>query len=175
MNSRLHFNLLTQAECTEAARVILALPLTPAITQGGPSERRKGRIAWIGRSPETEWLHEKIEAVGRSYAADRNIDVEQLSDPLQAAVYSPDSRFDWHIDVGDDVTRFRKITVSVQLSDEREYDGGNLELVGEYFDSLRRLRGSAVAFPAVIGHRLTSITRGERLAVIGWLHGPAYR
>lgn len=179
MDSRLRFNLLREAECRSLRGHIDGLARQRASRSARPEESRAGArdclFAWIPREPDTAWLHERIEGYARGYAADRGIDVERLYDPLQAVVYDAGCRFDWHTDVGKGDAAFRKLTVSVQLSDERDYDGGDLVLVGEAVTSLRRMRGCASVFPAILGHRVTEITRGRRYAVVGWMLGPPFR
>lgn len=63
----------------------------------------------------------------------------------------------------------RKLNVIIQLSDESEYDGGEL-LVGDYVCS--KEQGSAIIFPACITHAVNKITRGKRYSLIGHGWGP---
>jgi PKHD-type hydroxylase len=175
VNSLLWPPFLTDHECEAAIELVSAAPREMASTEQGRDDRRRCDVGWLHRDHTTEWLFEKFETLGLDYASRRQIDVEYLNDPLQFALYSADSVFDWHIDTGSPETISRKITISTQLSRPDEYDGGDLELVGESITMLRRIRGSALAFPSVIGHRITRISRGTRLALVGWMHGPPYR
>jgi PKHD-type hydroxylase len=58
------------------------------------------------------------------------------------------------------------IAVTVFLSDPESYDGGAL-VVGN--QSLRLAPGDAVVYPASTIHRVSEVTRGERLAVVFWV------
>ena len=82
---------------------------------------------------------------------------------------------DWHIDIGHSVNGSRKLGFTVQLSGSSEYDGGDLEFLNaEYDRDVVRQRGTMILFPAYFAHRVTPVTRGERLALVGWLHGDSY-
>lgn len=67
-----------------------------------------------------------------------------------------------------DKTR-RKLNLVIQLTDESEYDGGDL-MIGDY--TVNRTIGSGVLFPADVYHSVTEITRGTRSSLIGHGWGP---
>ena len=62
--------------------------------------------------------------------------------------------------------------MSVQLSDENTYEGGDLILHfgGEHFTS-PRVKGSVIVFDSRLTHEVTPITRGERYSLVKWFHG----
>jgi len=83
--------------------------------------------------------------------------------------------FDWHVDLGP-LNPTRKLSFSIQLDDGDAYDGGDLEFVNLRFPAgTLRARGTMVVFPSFLCHRVTATTRGRRHAVVGWVHGPAFR
>lgn len=69
-----------------------------------------------------------------------------------------------------DDTLARKINLIVQLSDEDDYDGGDL-LVGPFKCS--RKFGTGIFFPCQYVHSVTPITSGTRFSLIGHAWGPA--
>jgi PKHD-type hydroxylase len=99
-------------------------------------------------------------------------------DPPALMRYHANERghYDWHVDVGRGPNASRKIGFTLQLTDSAGYDGGDLEFHNMTPDraTLRR-RGTLVAFPAYWLHRVTPMTRGSRLALVGWVHGPTFR
>ena len=38
-----------------------------------------------------------------------------------------------------------------------------------------RGRGTVVMFPSFLGHRVTRVTRGRRVALVSWIYGPPFR
>jgi PKHD-type hydroxylase len=104
--------------------------------------------------------------------------------------YTEGSHFSWHVDVlayeksayeqfAGRGTLERKLSVTINLSDPADYDGGDLEFlngVGQlYTQPELRERGSVVVFPSTVGHRVTPVTRGVRHALVGWMVGPTIR
>jgi 2-oxoglutarate-Fe(II)-dependent oxygenase superfamily protein len=174
VHSLLRFQLLTPAECRRALAIAARLKRQHPRTDD-PMFDGSGAIAWVKRSPAREWLFARIEEYGLAYARRHRIDVEGLDGPLQYTEYGPEAEFDWHIDTGTASTLHRKVTVSVQLSSAAEYDGGQLEFVGEYRELLSKGQGNATAFSAALGHRVRRVTRGTRRVLVGWMHGPPYR
>jgi PKHD-type hydroxylase len=66
------------------------------------------------------------------------------------------------------------------LSDPAAYDGGELVIdLASGEDSFKLAAGSLVVYPATTLHRVTPVTRGERLVAVGWirsyLRDPAHR
>lgn len=102
--------------------------------------------------------------------------------------YGEGGQFTWHVDVlAYDQVEYpelgagleRKLSVSVNLSDPEEYDGGELQFLngtGQLFvQQEMRNRGSVAVFPSTVGHRVTPVTRGVRYALVGWMVGPPLR
>jgi PKHD-type hydroxylase len=107
---------------------------------------------------------------------------------LSIVRYDEGGHFMWHIDdVAYGAQKYpglgpqldRKVSVSVNLSDPDDYDGGDLEfrngLGAPAAGPDIRPRGSVVVFPSNVGHRVTPVTRGSRFALIGWMVGPRLR
>lgn len=117
-----------------------------------------------------------------------NLDYTQLEAPFSLLRYEDASHFDWHVDVEgsgthpgaeDAATSERKLSVTVNLSDPADYDGGIVEFADAHgalmsFPELAE-RGSVVVFPSTTLHRVTPLTRGVRWAMVGWLLGPRLR
>ena len=62
----------------------------------------------------------------------------------------------------------RFLSISVQLSGEESYEGGQLQ-VGS-FDATRRL-GAAVVFPSWALHKVRPVLSGIRVSLVGWIRG----
>ena len=58
------------------------------------------------------------------------------------------------------------IAVTIFLSDPASYDGGALVVDDQ---ALRLAAGDAVVYPASTIHRVSEVTRGERLAIVFWV------
>lgn len=78
-----------------------------------------------------------------------------------------------HLDnplIGDSETLRSDISMTVFLSDPASYDGGELRLETPFgVEEAKLFPGDAVVYATVVPHEVVEITRGVRVAVIGWL------
>lgn len=83
--------------------------------------------------------------------------------------------YEWHMDCGKGIQNQRKISVTVQLSDPDEYEGGDLEFnIGKEITAPRG-KGNVVIFPSFFLHRVTPVTKGTRKSFVLWVGGEPYR
>jgi PKHD-type hydroxylase len=69
-----------------------------------------------------------------------------------------------------------QMSVTIQLSDPSDYEGGDMEfLCGPEIVTAAKPIGTAIVFPSYIMHRVTPVTRGLRRSVVAWVSGPPYR
>ena len=66
----------------------------------------------------------------------------------------------------------RKITMSIQLSDYDEYEGGDLIILNQ---KIPRKKGSVIAFPSLLSHEVKTVIKGERWSLISWAWGPEWK
>lgn len=96
---------------------------------------------------------------------------------VQFAHYGVGQHYGWHVDnfplAGLPVDR--KVSVVCLMSDPSEFEAGELQLrlYSEYTAPL--VKGSVIAFPSVIEHRVTPVTAGLRASATMWLNGPRFR
>lgn len=96
---------------------------------------------------------------------------------IQFASYGPEQHYNWHVDnfplCGKDTDR--KLTVVCLLNDTSEFTGGDFQirLYSEYTAPLTK--GSIIAFPSILEHRVVPVTKGVRKSATMWLNGPRFR
>jgi PKHD-type hydroxylase len=150
------------------------LPRSGAMMYARPNIR-KSTIAWIDMADDSGWLYEKVWNTFQSVNRWFKFDLLGLVDELQFCGYSVGDGFGWHLDVGGGQTSTRKLSMSVQLCDDGEYSGGDLELCACPQLEARRRRGTIIVFPSFLAHRVTAVTRGSRCSLVAWAHGPVFR
>ena len=94
---------------------------------------------------------------------------------VQLSRYTLGQFYDKHIDFNgnpDTKSHTRKLSMSVQLSDENSYDGGDLIIYysGEKYIA-PKVKGTVIVFDSRLTHEVTPITRGERYSLVKWFHG----
>ena len=126
---------------------------------------------------ETEWLYGKIIDIIK-IANDEyfKYDISHLVSPLSLMCYDSDreisGHYDWHRDVGDGNTSTRKISITIQLSDENDYEECDLIVVDSGQHVAVREQGSISLFPSYVMHRVNPVENGKRYALVTWIHGP---
>lgn len=146
--------------------------------RAGYDDIRITNVAWIEQGPQTAWLHHRLEEIVlRINAEFFRYELFGLAESFQYTVYdgSEGSHFDWHKDHGNDYAEPRKISLSLQLSDEDAYQGCDLELHADgHVQSAPRGRGTLIAFPSYVLHRVTPIRSGIRKSLVVWAAGPEF-
>ena len=135
---------------------------------------RRTSVAWLRRDAGEAWLFDKLDDLFSTINHWYRFRISLPVDNLQFARYDPGDSFGWHIDCGGERASMRKISLSVQLTDPADYDGGGLEFVTQGELAMSRIQGSVIAFPAFVCHRVTPVTRGTRHALVAWAAGPPY-
>ena len=95
---------------------------------------------------------------------------------LHYNVYEKGNEYQWHQDgmTTEDATDI-KLTVILNLS-EKPYEGGELMLRINNTDEVVDLKpGSIVVFKSWLSHKVTSVTKGERISLTTWAEGPKFR
>ena len=68
----------------------------------------------------------------------------------------------------------RKLSVTIQLSDD-DYEGGDFEFHKDLAQpSDIRRRGTVIVFPSFFYHQVTPVTKGIRKALVGWYEGECF-
>lgn len=88
--------------------------------------------------------------------------------------YGPGETYGLHVDetiMGAGTSKMRTdFSFTLMLSEPDEYEGGELVVVGTEGDrSVRAKAGSMVVYSTGALHRVNPVTRGERVAAVGWV------
>jgi predicted 2-oxoglutarate/Fe(II)-dependent dioxygenase YbiX len=139
---------------------------------------RRSQVVMFRMEPEYAWLYERVWAAAQE--CNRLffcVDIAGVEANIQLARYDASDRgfYGWHTDFADLRPR-RKISVSIQLSRSEDYDGGDLELMfATQPHKIDRSRGTFIAFPSFMLHRVTPVTRGTRWSLVAWVLGTRWR
>jgi PKHD-type hydroxylase len=139
---------------------------------------RRSSVAWIPMDHETAWILDRLSLLARRLNGRHwNFDLWGFVEQPQYTIYEggDDGHYGWHVDRSAESPAPRKLSISVQLSDPDDYDGGDFEVLDGQTKIAPRTRGTLIAFPSFTLHRVTPVTRGIRRSLVLWICGPRFR
>jgi PKHD-type hydroxylase len=141
---------------------------------------RSSSIKWLPKTQHWGWLYDKI--MNMTIEANNalwHFNLYTILDDIQYTEYyaTNNGHYDWHQDFGPGNLSKRKISVTIQLSDPSEYEGGDLEYWqgGGIPITAPRSKGLVFIFPSYMMHRVTQVTSGTRRSAVLWVGGEHYR
>ena len=146
---------------------------------------RDSNIVWLNDSWIYKEIHPYISFANKAAGWNFNWD---YSESCQFTKYKKGQYYDWHCDSWDqpyqrqqgDPThgKIRKLSVTVTLSDPKNYKGGELEFDFRNLDPDKPRKpvkckeilpkGSLVVFPSFVWHRVCPVKSGERNSLVIW-------
>jgi PKHD-type hydroxylase len=164
----------TAAECDAIVALGEAGALEQATVYGDsgdqvdPRMRQAERCYW-SREIAGGWIHERLDALFADAGERFGFAVDPVFEDIQFVRYRVGGHFQlWHSDAGADRHDARLISVSVELSNAGDYDGGVLEIAPAVGMARTLPRGGARLFLSRAIHRVTPVTRGVRHALVAW-------
>ncbi len=140
-------------------------------------DTRKGQVMFARTNPpHTKLMVDLIQHVAVKY----NIAIKEGEIDWQFVRYDVGDFFGNHRDSYptvfgmNDELGVRKLSLTVQLSEESDYEGGELRLENDTSGAyhLNKEIGQGVVFPSWIRHEIKPITKGIRYALVAWQRGP---
>ena len=144
---------------------------------------RKSQHCWI---PSTHWIGGFLWHYIRMANKDNFLyDISDIeNDMIQYTQYNKGDFYNWHTDmdicdINEPDQLVRKLSFTLQLTNEDEYTGGNLEFA-DFDDSTYRFlvpktRGTVIVFDSRTPHRVTPVESGIRKSLVGWVVGKRWR
>ena len=146
-------------------------------------KKRDSNIVWFN----DRWVYREIQPY--VHQANKNAGWNfnwDYSESCQFTIYKKGQYYDWHCDSwdkpyavdGPTKGKIRKLSVTVSLTDPKEYKGGELQFDFRQQDpdKPRDIRtcteilpkGSLVVFPSFVWHRVKPVTKGIRHSLVVW-------
>ena len=176
---------LTPQQCDELIKIGQSEPkINATIGTTDLDERyRKSIISWIPFAkvvPLYQVIRQWMEITNNNYFG---FDTVQLSEQAQYAEYYKDGFYNWHMDSDIEMKLMptvRKISMTLLLSDPKDYEGGDLEIFnGDTLDSeknkFKLKQGYAVFFASFLLHRVMPVIKGNRKSLVMWFGGSPLR
>jgi len=150
--------------------------VTNAEANGGYNTDARKTLVFFPKEHQTPNSYNLLQSVVMMDYQDilKDATLTQIAE-IQFAVYNKGDFFKKHRDtINVNINgreHARLITMSINLSDPAEYEGGELEVYhnGKTV-TLDKDPGSYIIFPAVLTHQANEVTNGTRQAIVTWVH-----
>ena len=156
--------------------------------------KRDSNIVWMN----DRWIYKEIQPYVHQANANAGWNFQwDFSESCQFTKYEKGQYYDWHCDSWDKPYfkpenpqdpsngKIRKLSVTVSLSDPKDYKGGELEFDFRNLDpdkkpNIRKCneilpKGSLVVFPSHVWHRVCPVKKGSRYSLVIWNLGFPFR
>jgi PKHD-type hydroxylase len=175
-----YFDGFSRLECDRIIELAMEMPEeTGTVGNNNISpEIRKSKVRWFGLDdPRYTWIYEKL----AYFVKDANekmwhFGISGFKQDAQFTTYYAEEggHYAYHMDVGESQPT-RKISITVQLSDPSDYEGGDLEfLTTREPYSVKKDRGIVIVFPSYFLHRVQRVTKGVRHSLVLWTSGSPF-
>lgn len=169
------------AECEAIINISKVLRPEKALTGAGDDPKiRSSEVSWLKSEPQYDWIFERLDNLcQRVRASWYPFQISGFAEPIQLTHYrsSKGGHYETHRDFGADAMSTRKLSFVMLLNDEKEFSGGELELLsipGEDKKVKEVSQGTVIAFPAWELHRVLKVTKGHRHSLVCWMHGQPF-
>lgn len=174
-------NLFTKEECEEIIKIAKNKGLKKGQT-GRKNENttnsniRLSDICWLYNSDNVEWVLRRLTDIimdlNKRYF---EFDIFGMEGLQFSSYKAPSDKFGRHTDRSFNFP-IRKLSVSVQLSDPNDYEGGDLILYEtEKGTKMKKKQGDLIIFPSFVLHEVTPVTKGERNSLVSWVTGKQFK
>ena len=101
-----------------------------------------------------------------------------ITEPAQFTEYPKGGFYDWHMDAEVNCQfepPVRKISMTILLSPDNEFEGGDLEFMTEGNKPPQLLQGQAIFFCSLLRHRVNKVKKGRRRSLVMWFGGTPFK
>jgi len=169
-------NAFSEDEC----KTIIDIAKNKGLIKGttmGKSDVRDSKVSWLYPTDGMNWAFRRVTDI----TLDLNqkffkFDLFGLNEGFQFTNYqAPSGKYGKHIDRATN-TPVRKLSISIQLTNPDEYEGGELKLYdGEEPLIMDKMQGTLIIFPSYVLHEVMPVTKGERNSLVTWVTGKQFK
>ena len=143
---------------------------------GLDTKKRVTTISWIPFE-EMKSMYDQINNfIQKANLNHFGFDDIQITEQAQFTEYPEGGFYDWHMDCDVNMAHeppVRKISMTVLLSPENQFEGGDLEVMAPG-KKAKLKQGHALMFASFLNHRVAPVTRGVRQSLVMWFGGTPF-
>ena len=164
----------------EECQTIINIAKNKGLIKGKTKEEsdvRDSKISWLYPVDDMDWVFRKVTDITLNLNERFfKFDLFGLNEGFQFTNYeAPSGKYGKHVDRGMDMI-VRKLSISIQLTDPEEYEGGELYLYDDDKGTLMdKTQGTLILFPSYVLHEVMPVTKGERNSLVTWVTGKQFK
>jgi len=175
---------LSNADINQVLSYVSTQSVSNGLVGGGAGGRenleiRRSKTFFFPTNDDTKWLYNKIaQIINDTNHRIFNFTLTALQNIQYTEYHSIDNGvYHDHLDWMCNVIYPRKLSMSIQLTDGTEYQGGDLEIKLSSQNPIKasRVKGDALVFPSFLLHGVTPVTYGIRKSLVVWVEGPEWK
>ena len=169
-------NAFSKEECQTIINIAKNKGLVTGTTKG-ESDVRESKVSWLYSVDNIEWVFRRVTDITLNLNERFfKFDLFGLNEGFQFTNYeAPSGKYGKHVDRCMNMP-VRKLSISIQLTNPEEYEGGELKLYdGEKENVMSKEQGTLIIFPSYVLHEVMPVTKGERNSLVTWVTGKQFK
>jgi len=171
---------LKNAFSKEECQIIIDIAKNKGLIKGKTkvkSNIRESKISWLYPSDNMDWVFRRCTDIVTNLNNEFfKFDLYGFNEGFQFTNYTaPGGKYGKHIDRNINGV-IRKMSISIQLTDHTEYEGGELYLYEDDKGTLMdKTQGTLIMFPSYVLHEVMPVTKGTRNSLVTWVTGKQFK
>jgi PKHD-type hydroxylase len=171
-------NAFSKLECETIINIAKDKGLIKGSTKGRDTKDvRDSKISWLYPVDGMDWVFRRVtDIVLNLNERFFKFDLFGINEGFQFTNYeAPSGKYGKHVDRGMNIP-VRKLSISVQLTNPEEYEGGELYLYDDDKGTVMdKAQGTLILFPSYILHEVMPVTKGTRNSLVTWVTGKQFK
>jgi PKHD-type hydroxylase len=142
------------------------------------SDVRDSKISWLYPIDKIDWVFRRVTDITLNLNERFfKFNLFGLNEGFQFTNYeAPSGKYGKHVDRSMNMS-VRKLSISIQLTNPEEYEGGELKLYDgeEEGTVMDKAQGTLIIFPSYVLHEVMPVTKGERNSLVTWVTGKQFK
>jgi PKHD-type hydroxylase len=167
----------SKEECQTIINIAKNKGLIKGKTKGDLKDVRDSNISWLYPIDDMEWVFRRVTDITLNLNERFfKFDLFGLNEGFQFTNYeAPSGKYGKHVDRGINIP-VRKLSISIQLTNPDDYEGGELYLYEDDKGTLMdKTQGTLILFPSYVLHEVMPVTKGERNSLVTWVTGKQFK
>jgi PKHD-type hydroxylase len=171
-------NAFSKEECQKIINIAKDKGLIKGTTKGVTKDVRDSKVSWLYPVDGMDWVFRRVTDITLNLNERFfKFDLFGLNEGFQFTNYeAPSGKYGKHVDRAIN-SPVRKLSISIQLTNPEEYEGGELKLYDGEEEGIvmDKAQGTLIIFPSYVLHEVIPITKGTRNSLVTWVTGKQFK